>query len=357
MFIVLRKITDIGFVKLFGIVRRAFLCLKPNRYFTNGFTTQKQLYNCFYYCYTFDMKKLSVVIMTFNEEKKIKECLESIKGFADEIIVVDNNSSDKTVSIAKKYTKKIYSQENKPLILDLQKNYGFSKATSEWILSLDADERVSPALAFQINAATANANGEITGYRIPRKNIIFGKWMQHTGWYPDFQLRLFKNGKGKYALAHVHEEMAIEGKIEQLTEPLFHENFETVGRFIQKHMVYAENEAASKREKGYTYHWSDAINLPATEFISRFFAREGYKDGFHGLMLSLLMAWYHFMIFSFLWQEEKFVEAGSTDILTDTQNVLQGVSKDVSYWFIQEKIKQTRSFSKRIVLKLRRKLS
>lgn len=304
-----------------------------------------------------EKQTLSVVIMAFNEEKKIKECLESIKNVADEIIVVDNMSSDKTVAIAKKYTKKIYHQKNEPRILDLQKNFGFSKAKGDWILSLDADERVTDSLALQIKAALTNDDPEISAYRIPRKNIIFGKWIQHTGWYPDFQLRLFRNKKAKYTAEHVHEEMEVDGKTDQLTEPLIHENYETMRQFINKMVMYAENEADAKIKKGYRYTWTDAVTLPTNEFLSRFFAREGYRDGFHGLMLSLLMSVYYIILFGYIWEKVKFVEAGTTDFLEDTKRVIEKSHKDMMYWLINEKIKDKNSAVKKILLKIQRKIS
>ncbi len=301
--------------------------------------------------------KLSVVIMAFNEEKKIKECLDSIKELAWEIIVVDNMSSDKTVAIAKKYTKKIYKQENKPQIIDLQKNFGFSKARGDWILSLDADERVTQSLAYQINAAIENNDPDIAAYKIPRKNIIFGKWIQHTGWYPDFQLRLFRKGKAKYTEKHVHEDMDVDGNIDQLTEPLIHQNYETIKQFLNKMIAYAENEADAKVRNGYNYEWTDAISMPFNEFISRFFAREGYKDGFHGLVLSIFMSMYYLVQFGFIWEKEKFVEAGTTNLLSDTEVVLKKTHHDMVYWFTNEKLKKTKSLTNKILLRVQRKLS
>jgi len=157
------------------------------------------------------MNTLSVVITAFNEERKIKECLESVKDLAWEIIIVDNSSTDKTVDVAKKYTQKIYSQKNDPQNIDIQKNFGFSKARGEWILSLDADERVIPELAEEIRGEIEREENGVKGYFIPRKNIIFGKWIEHTGWWPDYQLRLFKKGKGKYQQRHVHQNISLDG--------------------------------------------------------------------------------------------------------------------------------------------------
>ena len=169
---------------------------------------------------------LSVVVSAFNEEKKIATCLNSVK-WAHEIIFVDNSSTDKTVEIARKYTTKIIKQENNPMSIDLQKNVGFSKATGDWILSIDADESVSKELQQEIVDAINKTNEEINGYWIPRKNIIFGKWIKYAGWYPDYQMRLFVRGKGKYTAKHVHEMIQVDGALGHISSPLDHRNYES----------------------------------------------------------------------------------------------------------------------------------
>src|SRR3989344_3085447 len=256
------------------------------------------------YCQTLDllerilknnMGKLSVVISAFNEEKKIEDCLKSA-SFADEIILIDNTSTDNTQEVSKKYTSKIFTRENNSM-LNINKNFGFSKAKNEWILSLDADERITPELAKEIQSSIINHKSSVVGYWIPRKNIIFGKWIEHTGWYPDYQLRFFKEGKGRFEEKHVHEMIKLEGESGKLKSPIIHYNYENVPQFLQKTLLYAENEADQIVEKGYKFIWQDSIRFPIKEFISRFFAREGYRNGLHGLVLSLLMAFYHLIIF------------------------------------------------------------
>src|SRR3989344_3655909 len=151
--------------------------------------------------------KISVVISAYNEEAMIEDCLKSVKDLADEIIFVDNTSTDKTVEITKKYTKKIFVRENDPVMLNRNKNFGFTKATGDWILSLDADERLTPELSAEIrNSIRAH---QFVAYEIPRKNIIFGKWIQHSIWWPDYNLRLFRRGKGKFPEKHVHEKLVV----------------------------------------------------------------------------------------------------------------------------------------------------
>lgn len=307
---------------------------------------------------------ISVAISAFNEEKKIKDCLESIK-WADEIIFVDNLSSDKTVEIAKVYTKKIYTQKNDPLNLDIQKNLGIEKATGDWILVLDADECVTAELAEEIKkichsraGGNLNADSEISGFLIPRKNIIFGKWIQHSGWYPDFQLRLFRRGLGKYEKKHFHEPLSVQGRIEKLNEHLIHNNFETVSQFLYKQLlVYAPNEAEELKRRGYVFDWNGAIRFPMSEFLSRYFAREGYKDGFHGLVLALLMSAYYLAIFVYLWEKKDFVEAGSENIIHGLEEELKKANKELNYWFKTKKIEKESNILKKTGLRLKRKIN
>ncbi len=301
------------------------------------------------------MGKLSVVISAYNEELKINKCLESVKKIADEIIFIDNTSTDKTAEIAKKAGAKIFVRENNPM-LNINKNFGISKATLDWILYLDADEQVSPELAIEIKSML-NEKSETDGYRIPRKNIIFGKWIEHAGWYPDYQLRFFRNGKVKFPEGHVHEELTMKGKMGKLTNPLVHSNFETVSQFLHKHfLTYAPNEAEQLIKNGYVFNWQDAIKMPANEFLSRFFARQGYKDGFHGLVLSLLMGFYHFIIFTLIWEKYGFEQVNSKDFIKETEKEFDKVNKDLSYWFLSEKIKNIRNPLKKINARLFRKI-
>jgi len=299
------------------------------------------------------MANLSVVVSVYNGEKYLQDCLASVKDLASEIIVVDHESTDKTVAIAKKFTKKVFKQKNDPENIDLQKNFGFEKATGDWILSLDADERITPELSEEIQKVLVS-HPQITGFTIPRKNIIFGKWIEHTGWYPDYQLRLFKKGKGKYPSKHVHQQIAVEGTIESLTQPFIHENYQSMYQFLHRGLtIYCPNEAENLHTNGYIFSYTDAIRFPFKEFISRFFAREGYLDGFHGLMLSLLMAFYHFAIFGYLWEYEKFpTEENGRKLLSQE---LPEVIKDYDYWEKTAKI-QTAKNPARTLLKIKRKL-
>lgn len=301
------------------------------------------------------MIKLSVVILTFNSQDKIEDCIKSA-SFADEIIVVDGTSTDETLEIVRKYTKKIFARPNN-LMLNINKNFGFSKASGEWILCLDSDERITSELAEEIKLKTQGSDIETDGFWIPRKNIIFGKWMEHTGWYPDYQMRLFKRGKGKFPEEHVHEMIEVEGNGDFLKNDMIHESYENIFQFINKlATIYARNEAEQLLKKGYVFNWKDAIRFPVKEFLSRFFAREGYKDGFHGLMLSLLMAFYHFIVFSYIWENHKFEQISNKDILIETEKEMVKSSKDMFFWFSREKTKLIKNPISKIFHKALRKI-
>ncbi len=303
------------------------------------------------------MAKLSIVLSVYNEETKIKECLESLstlRNIPSEIVVVDNSSIDNTAKIAKKYTNKVYTHKNDPSAIDIQKNFGFEKAESEWILSIDADERITPELAEEIKSVVSTEN-KFAGYWIPRKNILFGKWIEHTGWYPDYQLRLFKKDIGKFEKKHVHEPLQLNGEAGYLKEHLIHENYQSISEFLRRTTeIYAPNEAQELLEKGYKLDWRDAIQFPVKEFLSRYFSREGYKDGFHGLVLSMLMAFYHFVVFAYLWEKSKFIQYKEAN-LENTEKEFKKVEKGIRYWFINEKIKSEKNPIKKGIRRIIRK--
>ena len=308
---------------------------------------------------------LSGIVSVFNGENEIEDCLKSL-SFADEIIVVNNSSTDKTEDIARKYTNKIFIRPNNPM-LNVNKNFGFTKAKGEWILNLDADERVSPELQKEIKSEILNprlpkpgtggqAKPETNGYWIPRKNIIFGKWIEHTGWYPDHQLRLFKNGKGKFEEKHVHEMIKVDGETEYLKGNIIHYNYSTISQFLNKLNIYVTNEAEQLITNGYKFEWQDAIRFPVQEFLSRYFARQGYKDGFHGLILSILMAFYHLLVIAIIWEKLGFQKVESDNLNSEIKKEVKKSYKDLLYWISNEKIKSIKNPLKKIAHKVIAKL-
>jgi len=298
------------------------------------------------------MKKLSVVISAYNEEKNIEECLNSVK-WADEIILIDNTSTDRTVEIAKKFTDKILIYPNN-LMLNINKNYGFSKATSEWILSLDADERVADELKQEILKNIHNSEfriqNSINAFWIPRKNIIFGKWIKHSIWWPDYQLRLFKKDKGKFSCKHVHEYLKAEGKTEKLKNPLIHYNYQTISQYLHKlDKIYTENEAENIIKSGRRLVWQDALRMPVRDFLKTFFAQEGYKDGTHGLVLSLLQSFYALVVFVKVWEKQGFKENKDNQFLKKTITEFKNLGGEFKHWLVQSKLKTEKNIFKRAI--------
>ncbi len=309
---------------------------------------------------------ISVVVSAYNEESKIGRCLSSV-AWADEIIVVDNSSTDETAKIAKERKAKVFRRPNNPM-LNVNKNFGFDKANGDWIFCLDADEEVTPELAKEIRKAISHSraagsrfaghpsaiSNDPVGYWIPRKNIIFGKWVAHGLWWPDKQLRLFQRGKGRFSCVHVHEYLEVDGPTGELQEPYIHHNYETISQFIRKmDTIYTESEVQKLVRTNYQFAWFDAIRFPVSDFVKVFFAQEGYKDGLHGLVLALLQAFYSFIVFTKLWEQKKFEEEELS--LGSIQQELQKNHADIQYWLLTSRIKEARSIAEKLRLKLIRR--
>lgn len=300
---------------------------------------------------------LSVVISAFNEEQNIKDCIESVKNLADEIIVVDNSSNDKTSEVAKKLGAKVFIQENDVRKIDLQKNYGFEKAREEWTLSLDADERITPKLADEIRGII-NSGTSVNGYYIPRKNIIFGKWIKNSIWWPDYQLRLFRRGKGKFTKASVHEPIEVKGETRHFEEPMIHHNYVSVSQFVNKmNNIYTEVEAEVLIKSGKKIHVSDSIKMPASDFLKTFFLQKGYKDGLHGLVLSVLQSFYMFLVFAKIWEKQGFREKSESEVLKVVENGFWQYSRELKFWLFNSLMHEAVNPLKKAVYFIGKKLS
>lgn len=299
------------------------------------------------------MAQVSVVVSAYNEEKKLPDCLKSVL-WADEIVVVDSGSTDTTSEIAKKFGATVLRKENN-LMLNVNKNFGFGKATSDWILNIDADERVSVELASEIQKTLKNPK-EFSGYWIPRKNIIFGKWIQNSIWWPDLHLRLFKKGKGRFAQKHVHEHVELSGKAGTLKNALIHENYQSISQYLYKmDKIYTENEVENFLMGKETITYLDAIRFPFNDFLKTFFSQKGYKDGLHGLVLSMLQAFYSFIVFAKVWEKKGFKEESSSRFLDDLYAEGKKIVLEYQYWFLTEFIEKAKSPIKKIYLKTVRK--
>ncbi len=295
------------------------------------------------------MKKLSVAIAARNEENNIADCLASVK-WADEVVLFDENSSDGTVAIAKKFTDKVFITEHQEMF-HRTKQKAVDACSGEWILQLDADEVVTADLEQEIRKVISG-NGQSFGYQIPRKNYIFGKWIEHSGWYPDYQIKLFKKGKGKYPCKSVHEQIEIVGNPGVLKSDLVHNHYSSVFQYVDRLNRYTTDDARYLKEKGERVVWSDAIKFPTDEFFKRFFFWEGYLDGLHGLVLSLLQASNRLIVFAKLWEMQGFTAYDSGDFMDQITIEAKKTAHDFRYWLM---VKSTNPL-KKLYYKLRNKL-
>lgn len=296
------------------------------------------------------MTKISVAIATRNEESDIKDCLESVK-WADEIVIFDEKSTDKTVSIAKKYTNLVFSTDHDPMF-HRTKQKAVVKSTGDWILSLDADERVTEELKKEI-FDKVNSKDAQAGYQFPRKSKIFGKWIEHSGWYPDYQVKLFKKGKGHYPCQSIHEMISIDGQIGMMEHDLLHMHYSTIDWFLNRRFEYTKDDAQNMISSGQKIVWFDAIKFPADEFFKRFFYWEGYKDGLHGLVLSLFMAFDRLIVFARIWENQKFWQFGNENFLNELTIKSKGVSHDLNHYLAAS----TKNPIKKALYKLRSRIT
>jgi (heptosyl)LPS beta-1,4-glucosyltransferase len=297
---------------------------------------------------------ISIVISAFNEEKKLPDCLESVK-WAGDIIVIDNSSTDNTIEIAKKYTPNVFSKENS-IMLNTNKNFGFTKAKHEWILNIDADERITPELAEEIKKIITDNTEKRSGYWIPRKNIIFGKWIRNSIWWPDYQLRLFRKGTGKFPEKHVHEKIELEGETGIAEFPMVHLNYETISQFLYKmDKIYTENEAKNIINSGRELKWYDAIRMPVGDFLKTFFLQKGYKDGVHGLVLSFLQAFYAEVTFAKVWEKKGFQDYNSDNFVRDAIKEFSDSANEIHYWMLTALIDEIKDTGRKFYYKVLRK--
>lgn len=298
---------------------------------------------------------ISVIITCYNEEKNIKDCLESVK-WADEIVVVDDGSTDTTVSIAQKYTKNIYHHKNAGYV-EPTRNFAISKAKGDWIFILDADERIPKHLADKLYGIATDDN--VVGVRIPRKNIIFNSWIKNTGWWPDYNLRFFKNDAVIWSNL-IHSQPEAKGKVIELdaTEDMaiLHLNYNSTSQFLHKLDSYTTITAHERLANGKEFYWKSAIENPFQEFLSRYFSRQGYKDGFHGLVLSILMGFYEFVIQLKMWESKGFTEILSEEVVKEFENSQKNAVNELQYWNYERKIRDEKKPLKKQAHRIRRKL-
>lgn len=304
---------------------------------------------------------ISVVVISKNAEKVITNNLKSVQ-FADEVILVDIKSSDETKELAKKYCSKIYSYKEDSRFVEPVRNYALSKATKDWILVLDADEEVPPTLADELQAIDIKDNADVC--YIPRKNIFSGYYMKHTAWWPDYQLRFFKNGMvGWSDKIHAMPKIKKGAKVLNLEAreglAILHHNYRDIKDYLERFDRYTDIEAEQIAKLGkskFAISESSLLKEFSDDWFRRFFDKDGYKDGVRGFYLSFMQPAYQMTkqmkAFDLFGNDPTLEKHDRPTLIKD----LKRFQKELDYWIRDLEIKEKKGLPKLIAM-VRRKFS
>jgi glycosyltransferase involved in cell wall biosynthesis len=239
------------------------------------------------------------VVITKNEERNIADCLASVR-WADDIIVVDAESRDRTVDLARECGAKIFVRPWPGF--GLQKNFGVALASSDWILILDADERVTEELREEVLTCLRQWRPDAPlAYRIPRRNFFYGAWVRGGGVYPDYQVRLFRRGVAQYNDVAVHENLIVDGEIGTLVGHLDHYTERRIQDHFKKFGLYTTLAAQEKAKRVRTVGWIDLVFRPLVVLVKTYVLKRGFRDGVHGLIICVFASMYTFVKYAKLW--------------------------------------------------------
>lgn len=298
------------------------------------------------------MVTITAVVHTRNSASTLEACLQSV-SWCDVIFVVDMGSIDKTLEIAKKHGAKVFEVKTALNYADPIRGDFLKKVKTDWTLIVDSDEEVPPTLAAKLKELMMVA--AVNGYSLPRKNIVLGKWMQHTGYWPDYIVRFFRTGKATYP-PQVHAQPIIDGRHEFIPPEenyaLVHHHYNTIFEFIERMNVYTGLEVEKLTSQGKNYTPLEAMREFFAEFNRRFFQMQGYRDGSYGLVLALLSAVYQLVAYLKAWEASKM----ETQVNLDEVEIEVAAGCDAtSYWIANEQLNENQPFLKQIALRIRRK--
>lgn len=295
---------------------------------------------------------LTVVVNTKNSEKTLERTLRSVESIG-RLVVVDMKSSDKTLSIAKKFTDKVYSFEDVGYV-EPARNFAIQKATTEWVLIVDADEEISPNLLHKVTELITHKS-DVVCYFIPRKNIIFGKWIQKTGWWPDFQPRLFRKECVTWQ-DEVHSVPQINGSIEYLPadsdSAIIHHNYESVSDYLKRLDRYTSITAEEQKADTH-FSTTQLIDAFSNELSRRLFYEKGIEEGLHGVGLSFLQSMYQIVAYLKTWEHS--TQKENPDKVSDTVNSVNKLRESLAYWIADYNIQHS-SGLRNLAWRIRRKL-
>lgn len=242
------------------------------------------------------VNEISTIIIAKNEERTLHQCLLSVQSITKEIIVVDSESTDNTVKIAKEFTDKVFIHPWSGYTP--QKQFALSKASFNWILWIDADEVLSPALSKEVSDCSFSHQG----YAIPRLVWYMGRWIKHCGWYPDYVVRLFNRQNGSFTKTLIHESVSINGTIGKFKSPLFHYSYRSLSHHCQKMNSFTSLHAQQHRSHKILFPPLSLIVNPLFYFFKSYIFRQGFRDGIPGLTVSMMGSFYTFLKYSKRWE-------------------------------------------------------
>ncbi len=246
------------------------------------------------------MATISVIVITNNEEHNLPRLLASVK-FADEIIINDSGSHDRTLEIARQHNCKIIQSEF--VGFGAAKQSALNQAKSDWVLSLDADEEIDATLADSIKKAIASPRFD--SYEINRKSQFLGRWMLHSGWYPDYLPRLFRRDRGRFTSDTVHERIEINGALGKLEGHILHYTDPDIEHYLEKLNRYTTLSADSLEQQGRQFRTLDVLVKPPANFVKMYFLKGGFRDGIQGLILALLSSFHVLCKYAKLWERQR----------------------------------------------------
>lgn len=279
------------------------------------------------------MSAVTTVINTLNSAATLELTLKSVSDLGP-IVIVDMHSEDQTVEIASRYTQNIY-QHDRVGYVEPARNFAIEKAQTDWILILDSDEEITSELKQKIGELTENP-ANITHVYFPRKNIIFGQWMQHTGWWPDEKMRLFKKGTVTWH-DEIHSEPECTGESMHLPanehNAIIHHHYSSVSEWVQRMDRYTTVQAKELISQNYQFDWRDCIRKPLSEFLTRFFVWEGWKDGLYGLTLSLMQALSWVIVYMKVQEQQKMQHSQSNEeFLKEVGEELDNAEQELGFY-------------------------
>lgn len=244
---------------------------------------------------------VSAIVVCFNEEERIHDCLESLR-WCDEVVVVDSFSTDRTPEICRNYTDR-FIQRPWAGYRD-QKAYAHSQATKDWVLLVDADERVTAELQNEILDVLARESGDYAGYAIPRLVHYLGRWWWRGGWYPDYDVRLFRRDRGTWGGSDPHEKIIVEGAVRRLRHPLHHFSYRNIEDHLNRINRFTSISSRELRKNGHRWRLSEALLRPPVRFFHSYILKRGFMEGFGGLYVAVTAAVYVFLKYAKLWEIE-----------------------------------------------------